>query len=161
MTKMILTLFYEAHATSIISASSPLSYISIITSVPPINSPSMYNWGMVGQELYTLTPLRILSSSRTLIVSKGCPTASRMRQAVLLKPHCGNILFPFIKSSILLFFTALSSFSRVASSKPPASLIRRKEACPTIPLLAGTKLCTIKHDVRQISTTRTALIVKI
>src|SRR6218665_954623 len=49
--------------------SSPDSYICIMMSEPPMNSPFTYSCGMVGQLLYSLMPWRIASSSSTLTVT--------------------------------------------------------------------------------------------
>lgn len=75
-----------ALASSTISASSPVWYISSMMSDPPTNSPPTYSCGIVGQLEYALIPLRMLGSSRTFTVSYGVSSVLSIRQAVLEKP---------------------------------------------------------------------------
>ena len=70
--------------------------------------------GIVGQLEKSLMPWRIASSLSTSKVSYGVPTAFRIWTTVFEKPHCGNILLPFMKSITVLelIISSILSFGR-------------------------------------------------
>src|SRR3989344_5779626 len=85
--------------------SSPDSYISIMMSEPPMNSPFTYSCGIVGQLLYSLMPWRISSSSSTLTVTTllgSTPQALGIWIARPEKPHMGKLALPFMESGMSL-----------------------------------------------------------
>ena len=89
--------------------SSPVLYISVTISFPPINSPLIYSCGIVGQFPYSLIPSLISISSKTLNVTKSDPCSSWIIFTVLLEnPHWGCLGFPFINNMHLLLLTKLS-----------------------------------------------------
>src|SRR5450830_984253 len=91
--------------------SSPDSYISIMMSEPPMNSPFTYSCGMVGHWLYSLMPGRISGSSSTFTVFRllgSTPQALRIWTARPEKPHWGKLAVPFMNSSTGLFLTRSS-----------------------------------------------------
>jgi hypothetical protein len=61
---------------------SPELYISHIMSDPPINSPAIYNCGIVGQLEYLLIPSLKASSSNTLMVVYSVFRAFRIRHTL-------------------------------------------------------------------------------
>src|SRR3990167_8508273 len=94
-----------------VCCSSPDSYISIMMSEPPMNSPLTYSCGMVGQLLYSLMPWRISSSSSTLTVFTvlgSTPQALRIWIARPEKPHMGKLALPFMNSTMSLDLTSWS-----------------------------------------------------
>src|SRR5574343_1043859 len=91
--------------------SSPDSYMSIMMSEPPMNSPRTYSCGMVGQLLYSLMPWRISASSSTFTVLRvlvSTPQALRICTARPEKPHMGKLALPFMNSRMSLPLTSSS-----------------------------------------------------
>src|SRR5690606_3691848 len=113
---------------AISSPSSPASYISIMISLPPTNSPLTYSCGMVGQSENSLIPWRISMSCKTSTDSKPTPRCSSIATALLENPHCWKRGVPFmdkttslawITESIFCFTASLISFSMSGSIVEP------------------------------------------
>ena len=111
------------------SSSSPLSCISWHISIPPINYPSTYTWGYVGQFEYFLRPSLTYSS---LNMSKWpyCPIEAvyKLRRLTIfwLNPHYGAFGEPFMKSITLDWFTSFfRRCSRVSTTESAGKCFKR------------------------------------
>src|SRR5919108_429821 len=89
------------------SASSPVSYISVTMSQPPIRSPFTNSCGIVGQFERADSSWRMRGSGSTSTAANGLPTALRAATVRAEKPHIGCSGVPFMKR--------MTSWSRIAS----------------------------------------------
>ena len=100
------------------------AHISIVVSQPPMNSPSMYTCGIVGQFEYDLMPSRRSGSASTLKPLKLVPSALRICTTVFEKPHCGWSGTPFMKTTTLFAATSFSICACTLDSSPSAAYER-------------------------------------
>jgi len=100
------------------------AHISIVVSQPPMNSPSTYTCGIVGQFEYDLMPSRRSGSASTLKPLKLVPSALRICTTVFEKPHCGWSGTPFMKTTTLFALTSFSICACTLDSSPSAAYER-------------------------------------